>query len=197
VSRVDLSSDSVFVDEYSAKTFELLREVPVDPEASDATLSFAGWSPDGSILYGRGGADAGSGNETLVWLDGETLEKQGSVVPLHDDATAQDALSPDGTRLATASASGEIRIWDLAERTLVHEIQLDGILPDQVPAGIGWKDDMHVMVVTEPGMLIELTTDADELIGLVKESLTRGFTESECARYEIDPCPSLEEMRET
>jgi hypothetical protein len=77
----------------------------------------------------------------------------------------------------------------------VHEIQLESILPDQVPAGIGWKDDTRVMVVTEPGTLIEFTTDADELIGLVSDSLTRGFTDAECARYDIDPCPSLDDMR--
>jgi class 3 adenylate cyclase/WD40 repeat protein len=195
VSWIIFGTDSVTIDEYSTETWELMRQVPVDTEAPDASLMFVGWSPDGSVLYGRGGADTGSGNETLLWLDAETLEKRGSAVTLHDDATAQDALSPDGTHLATASVSGEVRIWDLAERSVVHEIQLESILPDQVPAGIGWKDDTRVMVVTEPGTLIEFTTDADELIGLVSDSLTRGFTDAECARYDIDPCPSLDDMR--
>jgi len=196
VSWLIFGSDTVAIDEYSTKTWELLRQVPVHVEVADAALMFAGWSPDGSILYGRLGADIGAGNETLMWLDAETLEKQGPVVTLHDAATMQDALSPDGTRLATASASGEVRIWDLAERSVVHEIQLHDILPNELPAGIGWKDDTRVMVVTETGTLIEFTTDPDELMGLVASSLTRGFTAGECARYEIDPCPSLQEMRE-
>ncbi len=57
-------------------------------------------------------------------------------------------------------------------------------------------DDSRVAVVTQAGLLIEFTTDADELMDLVTESLTRGFTAGECARYVIDPCPTLEEMRE-
>ncbi len=28
----------------------------------------------------------------------------------------------------------------------------------------------------------------------VRQTLTRGFTEIECTTYDIDPCPSLEEM---
>ena len=92
--------------------------------------------------------------------------------------------------------STEEKPSEFAERSVVHEIQLGDILPDQLPAGIGWKDDTRVMVVTETGTLIEFTTDPDELMGLVASSLTRGFTAGECARYEIDPCPSLQEMRE-
>jgi hypothetical protein len=39
------------------------------------------------------------------------------------------------------------------------------------------------------------TLDGDELVRLTRASLTRTFTEVECARYGIDPCPTLEELR--
>ena len=187
--------DDSWVDVYSTETWELERSVQIDPETADKTLGLVGWSTDGSTLYGRGGAESGSGSETLVWLDAETLEKQGPVVRLHDDAVMDDALSPEGTRLATASASGEVRVWDLQERSLVHEFQLDDIFAGQLLAGVDWTDEANFVVVTETGMLAKFTTDADELAGRVRASLTRSFTEGECARYEIDPCPSLEEIR--
>jgi WD40 repeat protein len=193
VSLIDLAGSSA-IDVYSTETWELLREVPF-PKDLQPLPRLAGWSPDGSTLYVTGQAAFGFGVGRLDRLDGETLEQQGPPMRLHEGGIVHDALAPDGTRLATVAETGELRIWDLAERSLVHEIELDSILPDQPPAGVGWKDDTHILVVTEPGMLVEFTTDADELIALVKESLTRGFTDAECVRYGIDPCPSLDEMR--
>ena len=191
----DSPTPKSWIDVYSTETWELLQEVEIDTETFP-WISIAGWSPDGSTLFARGGGGWLGGDQPLLWLDGETFEKLGSGVKSHDAATEDDALSPDGTRLATASTSGEIRIWNLADRTLVHEIQLGDILQNQQPAGITWTDDARIMVVTQQGMLVEFTTDTDELIGLVADSLTRGFTDDECARYEIDPCPTIEEMRE-
>jgi hypothetical protein len=193
VSLIDLAGSSA-IDVHSTETWELLREVPF-PKDLQPLPRLAGWSPDGSTLYVTGQAAFGFGVGRLDRLDGETLEQQGPPMRLHEGGIVHDALAPDGTRLATVAETGELRIWDLAERSLVHEIELDSILPDQPPAGVGWKDDTHILVVTEPGMLVEFTTDADELIALVKESLTRGFTDAECVRYGIDPCPSLDEMR--
>ena len=41
----------------------------------------------------------------------------------------------------------------------------------------------------------EKMTERDRLLGVVKDSLQRGFKDSECSLYEIDPCPTLEELR--
>jgi len=196
IESINSDAQTNWLDVYSTETWELERSAEIDTGSPAPGMDFAGWAPDGSTLYGRGGSAAGSSNSTLVWIDAETLERQGPTIRLHDDTTMHDALSPDGTRLATTSASGEIRIWDLSERTLAHEIQLRFMHPNELAVGVAWTDDSRIAVVTEAGLLIEFTTDADELMDLVTESLTRGFTAGECARFEIYPCPTLEEMRE-
>lgn len=56
--------------------------------------------------------------------------------------------------------------------------------------GLGWVDDTQLAAVLSGGVILTLTTDMDELIGLVRESLTRGFTATECRRYRIEGCPA-------
>ena len=53
---------------------------------------------------------------------------------LVDASTLDTSISPDGTRLATTSGSGEVRVWDLTDRELIHEIQFRFIDPSQVRA---------------------------------------------------------------
>ncbi len=141
VSRIaSIRSDAPtkWLDVYSTETWELERSAEIDTGSPAPGMDFAGWAPDGSTLYVRGGSAAGGGSSTLVWIDAETLERQGPTIRLHDVMIKDDALSPDGTRLATVSASGEIRIWDLSERTLAHEIQLRFMHPDELAAGVAW-----------------------------------------------------------
>lgn len=38
------------------------------------------------------------------------------------------------------------------------------------------------------------TLDPEELKSIALDRLTRGFTEEECGTYEVDPCPTLQEM---
>jgi len=53
-----------------------------------------------------------------------------------------------------------------------------------------------VVVAPETGSrLLRFTLDGDRLLSLAVDSLTRGFRAEECATYDIDPCPTLEEMR--
>lgn len=40
-----------------------------------------------------------------------------------------------------------------------------------------------------------MTVDPDTLVRTARERLTRTFTPSECSTYNIDPCPTLEEIR--
>lgn len=47
----------------------------------------------------------------------------------------------------------------------------------------------------ETRRLTELTIDPDQLMASARQRLTRSFTESECSTYEIDPCPTLEELK--
>jgi hypothetical protein len=87
-------------------------------------------------------------------------------------------------------------LWDVTTKRLVHEIPVS-----QVGDGLGGvdfaDDDRHLLVTAmATGDLHKVTIDTDELLGIARQRVTRGFTETECTTYHIDPCPTLEEIRE-
>jgi hypothetical protein len=80
----------------------------------------------------------------------------------------------------------------VAERRLVHEIYVDNT---QVQ-GVAFLDDRHLAVAPQDGGMRVYTIDADELLEVVRRSLTRDFTSTECARFNLGPsCPSLTDLR--
>lgn len=99
-------------------------------------------------------------------------------------------MSPDGTLLATGASGDPIRIWDTSTGELLHEIPVGDV---QVQ-GIAFVTDRHLAVVPEAGSVFVYTLDDDELLRLVRASLTRGFTAPECARFDFETCPTLDGM---
>ena len=91
------------------------------------------------------------------------------------------ALSPDGTLIATASSDGVVRVWDGPTLDLLHEIPL-GDTPIQ---GVAFVTNEHLAVTPEDGDLLVVTTDAGELLDVVRSSLSRGFTGFECGRFDF------------
>jgi WD40 repeat protein len=101
-------------------------------------------------------------------------------------------LSPDGALVATASSDGLVRVWDGETLELVHEIPLG----DSPIEGVAFVGEHHLAVTPERGNLLVVTLDADELLEIVRESLTRGFSDTECARFGFgDECPTIAELR--
>jgi WD40 repeat protein len=98
------------------------------------------------------------------------------------------ATSPSGEQVAVASGDGFVRIYT-DEGELRHEIPLPN------PSDAWWLDEETLVVGTGNGPWTVVTLDPDRLLGAVKASLQRGFTDAECALYEIAPCPTFEELR--
>jgi WD40 repeat protein len=174
----------------STDTWEPVRSVDLDPELeAREAMALAGVTPDGRWLLGVGGAFFHGGVGLLHWIDRETLEIDHTLPRIHEGTPKSWAMSPDGTLLATGASDGSVKVWDVTDRRLVHEIDVG----DTQVQGLTMLDDAHLAVASEEGDVRVHTLDTDELLRVVRSSRTRGFTATECARYDLDPCPTLSE----
>jgi WD40 repeat protein len=98
------------------------------------------------------------------------------------------ATSPSGELVAAASSDGNLRVYT-DEGELRHSIPLPN------PSDAWWLDEETLVVGTQNGPWTVITLDFDRLLAAVKASLREGFTDAECSLYEIDPCPTLEELQ--
>jgi WD40 repeat protein len=129
-------------------------------------------------------------------MDGTTLEHLDEITGAHEGGVIDLALNGEGTLLASAGRDGVARLWDVTTKRLVHEIPVS-----QVGEGLGGvdfvDDDRHLLVTSmATGDLHKVTIDPEELLDIARERITRGLTQTECDTYHIDPCPTLEEIRE-
>jgi hypothetical protein len=61
---------------------------------------------------------------------------------------------------------------------------------------IHWLDDDSLLVGTWDGQFGTVSLSTDVFLEETRQGLRRTFTDQECATYRIDPCPTLEEMRQ-
>jgi hypothetical protein len=52
------------------------------------------------------------------------------------------------------------------------------------------------MVTPQEGQVLIMTLDTAELLDVARARVTRGFNPAECDKYQIDPCPGLESIRD-
>jgi class 3 adenylate cyclase/WD40 repeat protein/KaiC/GvpD/RAD55 family RecA-like ATPase len=164
---------------------EATRDLPADT----TQLLLEAPSTDSSALVGFSGFIGD--NAAMHWFDSETLaDARPSRDRLHFTEMDAVASSPDGSLFATGAADGSIRVWDTDGR-LVKEMEF----PGRPVNGLAFLTPSHLGVVLDDGKLRVETIDTNELLGIARQSLTRSFTQDECDRYKISPCPTLEEMR--
>jgi WD40 repeat protein len=164
--------------------------VPADGVIPVDNLTF---TPNGETVIGAPFSYFGTGD--IVFMDGATLEHLDQIASAHPGGVNDLALNEDGTLLASAGVDGFVRVWDVATRSLVHQIPVS---PGAEIGGAAFVGDTQHLLVTalETGELRKVTIDTEQLLGIARSRVTRGFTETECTTYRIDPCPTLEEIRE-
>jgi WD40 repeat protein/DNA-binding CsgD family transcriptional regulator len=178
---------------YSTQTWQVVRSSGVAQSGQVRVgIGFVAFTPDGSTLVGIGGL-GGTGGGALHWLDAATLEpRRPSVNDAFDGSPKSAAMSPDGSLIATGASDGLVRVWDTQTGHLVHEIPIG----DTEAQGVAFLDDKHLAVTPRDGSLYVYTLDPAELLRIVRSSLTRGFTKTECERFNFgDACPTLEQLR--
>ena len=166
---------------------------PPGSETNEAPSDNLTFTPDGATLIGSDFSIFGAGR--IVFMDGTTLEHLTQITGAHEGGVIDLAINTEGTLLASAGLDGVVRLWDVATRTLVHEIPVS-----QVGHGLGgvdFVDDGRHLLVTAmaTGDLHKLTVNTDELLDIARQRVTRGLTDTECDTYHLDPCPTLEEIR--
>jgi WD40 repeat protein len=151
------------------------------------------FTPDGKTVIGVPFSYFGTGD--IVFMDGATLEHLDQIPSAHPGGVNDLTVNQDGNLLASAGVDGFVRVWDVATRSLLHQIPVS---PGAEVGGAAFVGDTQHLLVTalETGELRKVTIDTEELLGIARERITRGFTETECTTYRIDPCPTLEEIRE-
>jgi WD40 repeat protein len=175
-------------------------EAPLEADSTEPPVDNLLFTPDGEILIGSDFTNFGEGR--IVFMDGVTLEHLAEIPDAHDAGVFDLALSQDATRLASAGGDGVVRVWDVETRALLHEIPLPQVGNaagfDTGAAGVDFVgDEGHLLVAgLHTGELQRVTNDTEELLEIARTRITRGLTQTECTTYHIDPCPTLEEIRE-
>jgi DNA-binding SARP family transcriptional activator/WD40 repeat protein/energy-coupling factor transporter ATP-binding protein EcfA2 len=97
-----------------------------------------------------------------------------------------------GRIAATIGSDDVVRAWDVETGEVVLDVAMVASIDN-----VEFIDDDHIMVLTNEGEVLVFTLDPVELQSIALDRLTRGLTDEECTIYGIDPCPTLEEMRES
>jgi WD40 repeat protein len=143
------------------------------------------FSPDGSMLAA---ADDTFGFLYVYDLSSRTRDQRISIPGAFDPA-----FTADSRQLILAAASSGVIAFDTQtweRRWTIPRASLPGaVLSLDI-------DEDRVVFSPISGHLYGITLDFDELLEIARSRLNRGFDALECVQYRIDPCPTLEEMRD-
>jgi WD40 repeat protein len=130
------------------------------------------FSPDGRLVTG-----GGFGRQRVVVWDPSSGNRVG-FLPGNVGVVTDVAFSPDGSKLATSSEDGALRLWDGRSLEPLITLALDA------GGRIAFSPDgTRLAYVANDGMVRVLALDLDDLIDLALARLTRSWTENECRIY--------------
>ncbi|HSM43445.1 MAG TPA: TIR domain-containing protein [Acidimicrobiia bacterium] len=105
-----------------------------------------------------------------------------------DDRVRGLAFNADGSKLAVGDAS-TLYVVDTTTWLVAQQVKMPSV------SDIHWLDDETVVIGTATGIFGTVSLSTDRLVAQTRAGLLRSFTDQECAKYRIDPCPTPEEMR--
>jgi WD40 repeat protein/DNA-binding SARP family transcriptional activator len=104
----------------------------------------------------------------------------------HSAAVLNAAFDPSRREIATASADGTVKIWNVETGILRLTLSAPGALSD-----IAYSPDGRYLAAIGPeGFVTVYMLDVDELAAEAESRLTRWWSESECLQYlQTEECP--------
>ncbi len=147
--------------------------------AETLRLATAEPSPAGNMLMMRAGTK-------VVVIDTASWEV---VVEVSFPSRVRGAaFNEDGSRLAVGTLDS-LLVIDTATGTTARQLRLPGV------SDAYWMDDETLLVGTTRGLFGVVSLSTDAFLSDVRSSLRRTFSATECDLYNIDPCPTLDEIR--
>lgn len=192
------------VAEFAGGTERWITVYDIETGATIAELAVPGSTPfpqvanvlanDGSMMFMSDGD-----GESIVAIDTGTWERVGRW-HAHDALIRGFAVSPDGRRLVTTGQDNMVKVWNIS--SLLADGSMEGPPPllDRVPAefpsdAVWLSDDRLGVFLADGAEYIVVSLNVADLVDEAAARLTRSFTVEECAVYQIDPCPTLEDIR--
>jgi WD40 repeat protein/DNA-binding SARP family transcriptional activator len=121
--------------------------------------------------------------EVWDWATGQHLRTLAG----HSGSVTRAAFGPDGSRVATASTDGTVRLWDPA----TGELQLVLRGHDGRVSSVAFNHDgSRLASMSADGTVRVWALDLDELVEVAESGLTRSLTDEECRQYlHVERCP--------
>ena len=98
------------------------------------------------------------------------------------------AFNDSGTRLAVGDED-RLTIVDLENDVLLQTVPISGVSDGH------WLSEAEIMIGTNAGVWAVISLETSKLVADARAAVARSFSESECRIYRIDPCPTLDEIR--
>ena len=148
------------------------------------------FNPNYEIVYSSDGGRIYTANWSGIVsvYDAETFELVDTLTRGQGGGILDVAVR--GNLVATTTFDKVVRVQTLDNHELMLELDLE------VKAeNVEFLDDNHLLVVSLSDDAFIFTLDGDELREIAIQRLTRGFSAEECASFNIDPCLTLDEIK--
>jgi WD40 repeat protein len=130
-----------------------------------------------------------------IWLiDSATWTRGASFSGQQGSGITDVELSPDGRFAVVASVDGTAWMWDLQTRRVALKLNFPGTVTDGGVRNVEFIDDSTLLVGSRNANVL-VTLDPEILLDAARASVTRSFTAQECETYNLDLCPTLEEIQ--
>ena len=151
--------------------------------AEGAIVNIA-FSPDGQMIA--------ASDDTFGLLNVYDVADRSRIASVRIAGSSDPEFTDDGRLLVLAAAQSGVVAFDT--RTWARQWTIPVQSLPSVVLTLDVAGD-RVVFADITGVIQELTLNRAKLLQIARDRVARGFTDQECSDFRIDPCPTLEEIR--